>query len=107
MASSSLGAAAPDLGRAPCPQEAAARGVPRPGHGSQRLLPRHSPPIFVRSEAPSDAGRGTATMTFRSIYRHGFARVAACTVRCALADPMRNAEAVLRVAGEASDRGAA
>jgi len=25
--------------------------------------------------------------SFRSIYRHGFARVAACTTRCTLADP--------------------
>ena len=28
---------------------------------------------------------------FRSIYRHGFARVAACTTRCTLADPAANA----------------
>ena len=46
-------------------------------------------------------------MTFRSIYRHGFARVAACTVRTALADPAANAESVLRAAREAHDRGAA
>ena len=37
-------------------------------------------------------------MTFRSIYQHGFARVASCTMRCSLADPAGNAEAVLRVA---------
>ncbi len=30
-------------------------------------------------------------MDFRSIYRHGFARVAACTTRCTLADPAANA----------------
>ena len=35
---------------------------------------------------------------FRSIYRHGFARVAACTTRCTLADPAANAAAILEVA---------
>ncbi|MBP2231815.1 NAD+ synthase (glutamine-hydrolyzing) [Azospirillum agricola] len=34
-------------------------------------------------------------MTFTSIYRHGFARVAACTTRCTLADPDANAAAIL------------
>ncbi len=37
-------------------------------------------------------------MGFTSLYRHGFARVAACTQRTALADPPANAEAVLRQA---------
>ncbi|MFZ0559908.1 MAG: NAD(+) synthase [Methylovirgula sp.] len=36
-------------------------------------------------------------MSFRSIYRHGFARVAACTTFCHLADAPANAEAILRV----------
>ena len=35
-------------------------------------------------------------MDFRSIYQHGFARVAACTGRVAIADPPTNAETVLR-----------
>src|ERR671921_884613 len=35
-------------------------------------------------------------MNFRCIYQHGFARVAACTTRIAIADPPANAEAVLR-----------
>ena len=35
-------------------------------------------------------------MGFTSVYRHGFARVAACTQRTALADPAANAENVLR-----------
>ncbi|HME23173.1 MAG TPA: NAD(+) synthase [Acetobacteraceae bacterium] len=35
---------------------------------------------------------------FRSIYRHGFARVAACTTRCTLADPAANIAAILEVA---------
>ncbi len=34
---------------------------------------------------------------FRSLYRHGFARVAACTARCTLADPAANAAAILRL----------
>ncbi|RKN39708.1 NAD(+) synthase [Streptomyces hoynatensis] len=35
-------------------------------------------------------------MNFRSLYAHGFARVAACTGHTALADPRANAESVLR-----------
>ncbi len=37
-------------------------------------------------------------MSFRSIYRHGFARVAAGTIAVQLADPAANAAAVLRAA---------
>jgi NAD+ synthase (glutamine-hydrolysing) len=37
-------------------------------------------------------------MSFRSLYRHGFARVAACTTRTALADPATNAQSILRMA---------
>ena len=37
-------------------------------------------------------------MSFRSIYQHGFARVAACTTHCSLGDPAANAAAVLRMA---------
>ncbi|MBV8704166.1 MAG: NAD(+) synthase, partial [Acetobacteraceae bacterium] len=37
-------------------------------------------------------------MSFRSLYRHGFVRVAACTTRCTLADPEANAAAVIRMA---------
>ena len=40
-------------------------------------------------------------MAFRSIYTHGFLRVAACTVRTAIAEPGRNAEAILAAAREA------
>jgi NAD+ synthase (glutamine-hydrolysing) len=35
---------------------------------------------------------------FRSLYRHGFARVAACTARCTPADPPANAAAILHLA---------
>jgi NAD+ synthase (glutamine-hydrolysing) len=47
------------------------------------------------------------SLEFRSIYRHGFARVAACTTRCTLADPTANAKAILEVARECHQRGAA
>ncbi len=46
-------------------------------------------------------------MSFRSLYRHGFARVAACTIGVGIADPASNADAVLRVARECHDRGVA
>src|SRR5277367_4324280 len=46
-------------------------------------------------------------MNFRSIYQQGFARVAAGTTRCALADPAANAEALLRMARECHDRAVA
>jgi NAD+ synthase (glutamine-hydrolysing) len=39
-----------------------------------------------------------SSMRFRSLYRHGFARVAACTTRTALADPAANAQAILHLA---------
>ncbi|QJY46158.1 NAD(+) synthase [Pseudonocardia broussonetiae] len=44
---------------------------------------------------------------FRSAYRHGFARVAACTLRTTLADPAANARAVLETARECHDQGVA
>ena len=37
-------------------------------------------------------------MQFRSLYAHGFARIAACTLTTAIADPARNAEAVIAAA---------
>ncbi len=37
-------------------------------------------------------------MSFRSLYRHGFARVAACTTRTSLADPATNAATILAMA---------
>nr|WP_275445062.1 NAD(+) synthase [Microbacterium aurum] len=45
-------------------------------------------------------------MPFESLYRHGFARVAACTIPVAIADPARNADAVLAAAREAHEAGA-
>jgi NAD+ synthase (glutamine-hydrolysing) len=44
---------------------------------------------------------------FRSAYRHGFARVAACTVVTTIADPAANAAAVLEQARACHDEGVA
>jgi NAD+ synthase (glutamine-hydrolysing) len=46
-------------------------------------------------------------VNFRSIYQHGFARVAACTGHTTIADPPANAEAVLRQARRLSADGVA
>ncbi len=46
-------------------------------------------------------------MNFRSLYRHGFARVAACTIRTALADPAANVRAILDRAATCSEEGVA
>jgi NAD+ synthase (glutamine-hydrolysing) len=34
-------------------------------------------------------------MSFQSIYRHGFVRVAACTIRTGIADPLANAQSII------------
>ena len=47
------------------------------------------------------------TMNFRSLYSHGFARVAACTTRTALADPATNAASILEMARSCHARGVA
>src|SRR5919206_467673 len=46
-------------------------------------------------------------MDFRCIYRHGFARVAACTAPIAIADPPANAQAVLQQARACAEQGVA
>lgn len=46
-------------------------------------------------------------MDFYSAYAHGFARVAACTIPVAVADPAANASAVLDQARECHDQGVA
>jgi NAD+ synthase (glutamine-hydrolysing) len=50
-----------------------------------------------------DAGR----LPFGSLYRHGFARVAAAVPRVAVADPAANSARTLELAGAASEAGAA
>src|SRR5688500_16718816 len=54
-----------------------------------------------------ESSKTPAPMNFRSIYQHGFARVAACTGRISVADPPANAEVVLRLARECADEGVA
>jgi NAD+ synthase (glutamine-hydrolysing) len=46
-------------------------------------------------------------MNFRSLYGHGFARVAACTTRIALADPATNAASILEMARSCHTQGVA
>ena len=46
-------------------------------------------------------------MHFSSIYRHGLARVAACTTRVAIADPAANAATILRMLRTCDERGVA
>ncbi|MFJ9038084.1 NAD(+) synthase [Streptomyces sp. NPDC102406] len=46
-------------------------------------------------------------MNFRSIYAHGFARVAACTGQAVLADPPANAEGILRQGRRCAEEGVA
>src|SRR5580704_919360 len=57
--------------------------------------------------APYCAPLPRPAMSFRSIYRHGFARVAACTTRTALADPAANAETILAMARSCDAEGVA
>ena len=46
-------------------------------------------------------------MDFYCAYRHGFVRVAACTLHTAIGDPAANAESVLTIARECHDEGVA
>jgi NAD+ synthase (glutamine-hydrolysing) len=59
----------------------------------------------------TDAVQGSTTIggpgDFWSVYRHGYARVAACTVPIAIADPATNAETVLAEARKCHDDGVA
>ena len=50
---------------------------------------------------------GAAPSNFASAYRHGFARVAACTLPVAAGDPARNAEAVIEQVRALHDDGVA
>ncbi|WP_417564292.1 NAD(+) synthase [Microbacterium sp.] len=47
------------------------------------------------------------SLPFASAYRHGFARVAACTIPVSLADPVANADAILETARECHDEATA
>src|SRR3954449_11870163 len=50
------------------------------------------------AEAGRDETKGLCSMSFHSIYAHGFARVAACVTTSHVADPTANAAAVLAAA---------
>ena len=69
-------------------------------------LHKSDPPV---QHIPARAGtcHGSITMSFRSLYRHGFARVAACTTRTVLADPAANAAETLAMARHCHDQGTA
>ncbi|KQP74689.1 NAD synthetase [Methylobacterium sp. Leaf111] len=58
------------------------------------------PSPSATTSAPADPG-------FRSLYRHGFARVAACTTRSHPADPARNAAGILALARSCDEAGVA
>jgi NAD+ synthase (glutamine-hydrolysing) len=45
----------------------------------------------------------SSPLPFESVYRHGFARVAACTIPISIADPMTNAQSVLEAARDCDD----
>ena len=57
--------------------------------------------------ADADPVPDPRTAAFRSLYRQGFARVAACVTRCELADPDANARAVLDAARRLGGEGVA
>ncbi len=62
----------------------------------------------LRGEARVTAGvRLTGAMDFWSAYAQGFARVAACTLPITVADPARNADAVLEQVRDLHDEGVA
>ena len=47
----------------------------------------------------------SGSVTFGSLYRHGFARVAACAMPSRIADPVANAETIAEIARRCDDRG--
>ncbi len=65
----------------------------------------HEPPLRRSGARPKTEGMRDPA-AFRSIYRHGFARVAACTLPVRLADPAANAEATASLAARCGEDGA-
>ena len=49
----------------------------------------------------------STSLPFASAYRHGYARIAACTIPIRIADPATNADSVLAVARECDADGVA
>lgn len=52
-------------------------------------------------------GSASPDMDFRNLYRHGFARIAACTLPVTMADPHANAAAILERVRHVHEQGAA
>jgi NAD+ synthase (glutamine-hydrolysing) len=78
----------------------------------ERMVASRLPPPACRHEPrglPADRIREDTKllMDFACIYRHGFARVAACTGPTVIADPAANAVALLRQARACADDGVA
>jgi len=61
----------------------------------------------LSSPSPAPPTQAVPDQNFRSLYAHGFARVAACTGRTHPGDPAANAEAALALARDCDARGAA
>src|SRR4051794_28655107 len=59
----------------------------------------------LRSTAAPRRRATPRAMDFRSVYRHGFLRVAACTITTSIGVPAANAEAVLQAARDCHDEG--
>ena len=70
----------------------------------RRTSPRMCDPTTLA--APGPAAHDRSMREFHSIYRHGFARVAACTLPVTLADPASNAEATAAFAARCAAEGA-
>src|SRR4051812_21402464 len=56
---------------------------------------------------PVATTKGLCSMSFHSIYAHGFARVAACVTTSHVADPTANATAVLAAAKDCHEQSVA
>src|SRR5271166_5965787 len=69
--------------------------------------PMESGVLLSTMARPDGAYHVHPTMSFRSLYRHGFVRVAACTTRTALADPATNAATILEMARSCHAQGVA
>ncbi|CAA2105028.1 Glutamine-dependent NAD(+) synthetase [Methylobacterium bullatum] len=77
-----------------------------PSAAPARSAPRAADAASPLREAPRPLAETTRSSAFKSLYRHGFARVAACAGRSHPADPERNADEVLALAGECHRKGA-
>src|SRR3954465_9295066 len=79
-----------------------------PGNTRIRLPGRRIPRWSGRHAMPyKEPTGGPRAMSFHSIYRHGFARVAACVTASSVANPTANAAAILAAARSCHDQGAA